>query len=251
MESHVCRDGLPDHESGPSTPPPQSAPPWTFSTKYVSDATSLNRPPMHGRGDPPLRAAHAASQLCPPTVLNTHCCPPAEVVGLQADESVEPAADTWPAGQAVHGGLPLGPKKPALHVQAAEVVDPEGLLLEPEGQAVHVPFPAPLNCPAGHVPHLDLSAERPCPAPLAQQSPVVLQPAPVHDDAPATVWPGHAVQVAAPVPLLCLPAAQSVQVAAPVAELCFPGGHLRRKKAAAGEREKKEKEAPSVYITKQ
>ena len=90
---------------------------------------------MHGRGDPPLRAAHAASQLCPSTVLNTHCCPPAEVVGLQADESVEPAADTWPAGQAVHGGLPLGPKKPALHVQAAEVVDPGGLL-ETEGQSV-------------------------------------------------------------------------------------------------------------------
>ena len=87
----------------------------------------------------------------------------------------------------MHGGLPLGPKKPALHVQAA---DPEGLL-EPEGQAVHVPFPAPLNCPAGHASHLDLSAERPCPAPLAQQSPVVLQPAPVHDAAPATVWPEH------------------------------------------------------------
>ena len=35
----------------------------------------------------------------------------------------------FPAAQAVHGGLPLGPKKPALHVQAA---DPGGLL-EPEG----------------------------------------------------------------------------------------------------------------------
>ena len=144
-EFDVRRDGLPDHEFGPSTPPPQSAPPWTFSTKYVEDATSLNRPPMHGRGDPPLRAAHASSQLCPATVLNTHCCPPAEVVGLQADASVEPAADTWPAGQAVHGGLPLGPKKPALHVQAAEVVDPEGLL-EPEGQSVQVTAPVPLLC---------------------------------------------------------------------------------------------------------
>ena len=144
---------------------------------------------MHGRGDPPLRAAHAESQLCSSTVLSDHCCPPAEVVGLQADESVEPAADTWPAGQAVHGGLPLGPKKPALHVHVEE---PGDRLLEPEGQAVHVPFPAPLYCPAGHASHLDLSAERPCPAPaMAQQSPVVLQPAPVHDDAPATVWPEH------------------------------------------------------------
>ena len=149
---------------------------------------------MHGRGDPPLRAAHASSQLCPPTVLNTHCCPPAEVVGLQADELVEPAADTWPAGQAVHGGLPLGPKKLALHVQAAEVVDPEGLL-EPEGQSVHVPFPAPLNCPAGHVPHLDWSAERPSPAP--QQFPVVLHPAPIQLVGPGRTFPspvsaGHA-----------------------------------------------------------
>ena len=93
-----------------------------------------------------------------------------------------------PGAQAVHGGLPLGPKKPALHVHVEE---PGEGLLEPEGQAVHVASPAPLNCPAGHVPHLDLSAERPCPAPLAQQSPVVLHPAPVHDDAPATVWPGH------------------------------------------------------------
>ena len=177
------------------------------------DATSLNRPPMHGRGDPPLRAAHASSQL-PATVLNTHCCPPAEVVGLQADASVEPAADTWPAGQAVHGGLPLGPKKLALHVHVEE---PGDGLLEPEGQAVHVAFPAPLNCPAGHAPHLDWSAERPCPAPaLAQQSPVVLQPAPVHDDAPATVWPAH----------------------------------LRRKKAAAGERKKGKGGAVSI-ITKQ
>ena len=111
---------------------------------------------------------------------------------VQASSDAAPVAELClPAGQAVHGGLPLGPKKPALHVQAAEVVDPEGLL-EPEGQAVHVVSPAPLNCPAGHVPHLDLSAERPCPAPaLAQQSPVVLQPAPVHDDAPSTVWPEH------------------------------------------------------------
>ena len=108
---------------------------------------------------------------------------------VQASAAAAPVALLClPAAQAVHGGLPLGPKKPALHVQAAEVVDPEGLL-EPEGQSVHVPFPAPLNCPAGHAPHLDLSAERPCPAP--QQSPVVLQPAPVHDDAPATVWPEH------------------------------------------------------------
>ncbi len=173
---------------------------------------------MHGRGDP-LRAPHTWSQLCKSTAASTHCCPPAEVVGLQADESVEPAADTWPAGQAVHGGLPLGPKKPALHVQAA---DPEGLL-ESEGQAVHVPFPAPLYCPAGHASHLDLSAERTCPTP--QQSPVVLQPAPVHDDAPSTVWPGHAVQVAAPVALMCLPAAQAVHVAFP-AQLNCPAGHV-------------------------
>ena len=106
----------------------------------------------------------------------------------QAPHCAAPGALASPTGQAVHGGLPLGPKKLALHVHVEE---PEGLL-EPEGQAVHVAFPAPLNCPAGHSPHLDLSAERPCPAPaLAQQSPVVLQPAPVHDAAPATVWPAH------------------------------------------------------------
>ena len=64
------------------------------------------------------------------------------------------------------------PVKPALHVHVEE---PGDRLLEPEGQAVHVAFPAPLNCPAGHASHLDLSEERTCP--LAQQSPVVLQPA--------------------------------------------------------------------------
>ena len=59
-ESDVRRFGAEEDELNP-TPPPQPAPPWTFSTKYVEDATSLNRPPMHGRGDPPLRAAHASS----------------------------------------------------------------------------------------------------------------------------------------------------------------------------------------------
>ena len=144
----------------------------------------LQPAPVHDAAPSTVWPGHAVQVAAPVAEL---CWPGAQSVQVAAPV----AALCLPAAQAVHGGLPLGPKKPALHVQAAEVVDPGGLL-EPEGQAVHVAFPAPLNCPAGHASHLDLSAERTCPAPaLPQQSPVVLQPAPVHDDAPATVWPGH------------------------------------------------------------
>ena len=48
----------------------------------------------------------------------------------QSPHCAAPGALASPTGQAVHGGLPLGPKKPALHVQAA---DPGERLLEPEG----------------------------------------------------------------------------------------------------------------------